>query len=138
MMKKGMVAKQSGGIVERGVRKDAANYVFGDARFFLNEHHRECMKRAAPDIYNYFFTKSVPNPLNKATTAYKAADPWGQKFQQFAQMLPRTFEVLSDLYPLEREGGFQSPAIWRVAGPGVAATNVPAPPMTKGAVGTLF
>jgi hypothetical protein len=138
MMKKGVVAKQSGGIVERGVRTDAASYVHADAKFFLNEHHRECLKRAAPDVYNYFFTKSIPNPLGKVTTSYRASDPWGQKFQQFSQSLPKSFEVLSNLYVLERQGGFQSPAIWHVSAPGVGAVNIPAPPLSVAAVQSLF
>ena len=138
MMKKGFVATQSGGIAERGVRKDAGSYVHADARYFVNEHHRECLKRAAPDIYNYFFTRNVPNPFNKVTTSYRASDPWGQKFQQFSQSLPKSFDLLSSVYVLERQGGFQSPAIWHAAAPGAGAVSVPAPPLTIGAIQSLF
>ena len=138
MMKKDVEARLSGGIVERGVRQHAASYVHADAKFFINEHHRECMKRAAPDVYNYFFTKGVPNPLNKATTSYRASDPWGQRFQQFFQSLPESFKVLSNVYLVEREGGVASPAVWRVSAPGVGAGNIPAPPLTTGAVQSLL
>ena len=123
MMKSTMMAKQSGGLTDRTARVQVANYVSADAAFFLNEHHRLCFEASAHDVYNYFFTHNVPNPLNKATTAYKASDTWGQKFQQLYQSLPKSCELLSTLYLLERQGGMGSPAVWRVSAPGVGAAN---------------
>jgi len=124
MMSKGLKAKLSGGLEDRQIRADAANYVSADANYFINEHHRMCFQASAPDVYSYFFTHNVPNPLQKATTAYRASDNWGQKFQRFYQSFPKSFELLSTTYLLDRQGGLGSPALWRVSAPGVGATGL--------------
>ena len=119
----GMKAKLMGGLEDRTTRVQAASYVSADAAFFLNEHHRMCFEASARDVYNYFFTRGVANAAGKTTTAYRASDPWGQKFQQFSQSLPKSFQALSSIYLLERQGGIGSPAVWRASAPGCGATN---------------
>jgi len=121
MMSTNLKAKLSGGLEDRAIRAEASNYVSADAAYFINEHHRMCFQATAQDVYNYFFTHNVANPLHKATTAYKSTDNWGQKFQQFSQSFPKSFELLSTVYLLDRQGGVGSPAVWRVSAPGVGA-----------------
>ena len=121
MMSQGIIASLQGGLETRSicVADDKMRKEGNSNSFFVNEHHRECFKIAFRDVYSYFFTRDVPNPLGKVTTAYRASDPWGQKFQQFYQSAPKSFEALSTVYPLERQGGFGAPAIWKVAAPGI-------------------
>jgi len=124
MMSTGPKQKLSGGLEDRQIRAEAANYVSADAKYFINEHHRMCFQVSAPEVYNYFFTHAVANPQHKATTAYRASDHWGQTFQQFYQGFPKSCELLSTVYLLDRQGGVGSPALWRVSGPGVGATGL--------------
>lgn len=117
LMKKTIVAKQSGGIVPRNTVALAASI----SPFFVNEHHRVAFKAAYSDIYNYFFTTLIPNPLGKLTTSYRAGDPWGQKFQQFYQADPDSFDMLSDFFLIERKASGGMPAYWKVSAPGSGA-----------------
>jgi len=110
-------------------------YVGADARFFVNEHHRECFQAAYPDIYNYFFTTAIGGPNGKVSTSYMPASYWGQKFQQFYQSDPKSFELMSQVYKLERR---MTPAIWTVSTPGVGAVGIPTPPCVTPVVRTLL
>lgn len=121
LMKKSFMAKQSGGIVQRSTVASAASI----HPFFINEHHRLAFQAAYRDVYNYFFTNTVPNPQRKVTTAYRASDGWGQKFQQFYQGDQDSFDVLSGMFTFERVGGFGSPAFWRVSAPGAGHAPLP-------------
>jgi len=121
LMKKTVVAKQSGGIEQRSTVLQAGS-ING---FFVNEHHRVVFKATYPDIYNYFFTTQVPNLNGKVYTSYKSGDPWGMKFQQFYQADPDSFDLLSDVFILERHWAIGTPAYWRVSAPGSGAAPLP-------------
>jgi Domain of unknown function (DUF5621) len=121
LMKKTFTAKQSGGIEQRGTVGLARSI----SDFFVNEHHRVVFKATYPDIYNYFFTNQVPNQFGKVYTSYRSGDPWGMKFQQFYQSDPDSFDLLSDVFILERHSGFGQPAYWRVSAPGSGAVPLP-------------
>jgi Uncharacterized alpha/beta hydrolase domain (DUF2235) len=122
LMKKSFVAKQSGGIVQRNSVQMGATI----NPFFVNEHHRVVFQAAYPDIYNYFFTTQVPNAFGKVTISYRASDLWGQKFQQFYQSAPDSFELLSDIFVLERVATGGMPATWKVSAPGSGAAPLSA------------
>ncbi|WP_321477233.1 DUF5621 domain-containing protein [uncultured Paludibaculum sp.] len=134
---KGFKNSLMGGLIERTVKANVQGYVAADSNFFVNEHHRECFQGAYPDIYNYFFTNTVPNPLGKSTTSFRATDRWAQKLQQFYQIDPDSFELLSSVYTAERKGGVGMPAVWTVSAPGVGAVSVPPPPNVTAAVRML-
>ena len=131
----GFKNKQMGGVVERTVRQNVQSYVGADARFFVNEHHRECFRVTYPDIYNYFFTTSVGTPNGKVSTSYTAGSQWGQRFQQFFQADPDSADLLSSVYAFERK---YPPAVWTVSAPGVGAASIPAPPCVTAVVQTLL
>jgi hypothetical protein len=130
LMKKTFMAKQSGGIVERALRLNRAQYVYGDLHFFINEHHRACFKAAFPDIYEYFFTTSIPS-YGAVYKSYDPASRWGMAFQQFYQSAPTSFDALAGIFIFERVSSLDMRArpYWRVSAPGVGATTtVPEPP----------
>jgi hypothetical protein len=121
LMKKTFVAKQSGGIVQRSTVQ-LSNSIHP---IFVNEHHRLVFKAAFPDIYNWFFTTLVPNPLGKVTTSFRASDPWGQKFQMFYQTDPDSFGLFEDAFTVERRASGGMPAVWTVSAPGVSSAALP-------------
>jgi len=120
LMKKSFIAKQSGGIVPRNTGGASIS------PFFVNEHHRLAFKAAYLDIYTYFFTTQIPNPFGKVTTSYKAGDTWGQKFQQFYQSDPASFDELAGVFVLERRWKMGMPAFWTVSAPGSGAAPLSA------------
>lgn len=134
---KGFKNSLMGGLMDRSVKTEVQGYVAADSKFFVNEHHRQCFQMAYPEIYNYFFTNTVPNPQGKVTTSFLATDRWAQKLQQFYQSDPDSFELLSSVYTVERNGGLGSPAVWTVSGPGVGAMPVPTPPNVTAVVRML-
>lgn len=136
-MGKGFKNSLMGGLINRNVKTNVQGYVYADAKFFVNEHHRECFQSAYPEIYSYFFTNMVPNPHAKATCSFLATDRWAQKLQQLYQTDQDSFELLANVYSVERKGGLGSPAYWTVRAPGAGATGIPCPPNVTAAVRLL-
>jgi hypothetical protein len=76
-------------------------------------------KKAYKDIYDYFFTETVPKPPGPYAT-YNSAQPWGQKFEQFYRSATGSYDVLRTHFLFQRVQQL-GPSIWRVAPPGEGA-----------------
>jgi hypothetical protein len=114
------VRKQMGGMTTRQVAQHLSQYVYADPGFFVNEHHRACFRSAFPGAYTYFFTGAPPTGL--ATKSYRASSQQGGIFQDVYQRSPKSYDLLSARYTLERKGGDPvpgAPAYWSAAAPGV-------------------
>ncbi len=111
---------------ERTVNTQLNAYMSADSRFFVNEHHRACLRTAFPAVDRYFFTAQGRRDEVQHKT----------ELDSLKKNCPETLKLLESVYGVSygREDystpyGKASRVTWRLPDPGCgrAAQNVVAP-----------
>jgi hypothetical protein len=118
---KGLFNRVQGGFKERAVKTEVKKYT-KSARYFVNDHHRVCFKAAFPQVYEYFFTKHIPNPTRYVSKKILPSSPLGIQLQQMYQSSESSFDSLME-FGLDRS---MSPALFTIPAPGAAHDPVEA------------